>query len=400
VTPTTTTLGLALSLACAALATGAACSRDSASLPGAAAVPAETDSGGITASIAPDARVPGSGPSASASTTAPAAGPPASATPGVSSDAPVPGSSTRLLDAGEAPRRKLRYTWHLEQKEQLAMDLRTSATTEIAGAAQPEIPLPPVHIVIDIDPRSVTPDGDLHYAWHVSAATVTADPRSPSSIADGMRAEVAVIDHVAGSAVVTARGLCAQIGVEALAPLDGGATGQMVEQVRQTLRDVAAPMPEEEVGRGARWQKISQLDAKASHLTQTDTFTLTTLTPSSKLADSGLPRLPRSPGDDATGTVDDVLAQTAPPQLLPTPGTTSATKEGAEARMESMLASGNATIHFDLSRLVPETQFAGTTTMVVSGPSGVAAGAPASPRVTTRMTMMMRVGIDIKGRLR
>jgi len=250
------------------------------------------------------------------------------------------------------------------------MDLRTSAATEIAGSKQPEITLPAVHIVLDIDPRSVTPDGDLHYAWRVREATVTSQLQTPSPIADGMRVEVGAIDHLAGSAVVTSRGLGSEVSVETAPSLEAGATGQMVEQVRQTLRDVAAPMPEEEIGRGARWQRISQLDAKGSHLTQTDTFTLV------------------DPVTGDTGVVDDVLAQTAPPQLLRTPGM----NPGAEARMESMLGSGDASTHFDLTRLVPLTRFSGTTTMIVSGQSNRDA--------TGRVTMVMRVGLDLQGRPR
>jgi hypothetical protein len=289
--------------------------------------------------------------------------PPASTAARVASS---PGTSTRLLEAGQAPRRTLRYTWHVDQKEQLTMDLRTAASTEFAGAKQPEIPLPPVHIVLELDPQAVTPSGDLRFAWRVSSATVTADPQMPSQIVDGMRAEVIAIEHLAGTAAVTARGLSGGVTVTAATTVDAGATGQMAEQIRQTLRDIAVPLPEEEVGRGARWQKTAQLDARGSHLTQADTFTLL------DLAATG-------------GTVDDVLAQTAPPQALKAPGMAG----GAEAHMESMLASGDAKTQFDLSRLVPQTRFTGTTTMVVSGPS-----AGDSKR---RVTMIMRVGIDIQG---
>jgi hypothetical protein len=276
---------------------------------------------------------------------------------------------TKLLDAGQPPRRKLRYAWHLEQKERLVMDLRTSASTEIGGAKQPEIPLPPVHVTIDVDPRSVSPEGSLHYDWRVTGATVTADAKMLAQIAEGMRTEVSAIEHLAGSATVSSRGLCEEVTVDPASTVDAsaaGATGQMVEQVRQTLRDLAAPLPEEDVGRGARWQKISQLDAKGSRLTQTDTFTLVDVQ-----------------GD--RGTIDDVLAQTAPPQPLHAPGL----PQNAQARMESMLASGNAKTVFDLSRLVPRTKFDGTTTMVVSGQSPGDA--------TKRVTMVMRVGIDLRG---
>lgn len=365
-------LAVALALT-TALAVGG-CSRDSAHVE----VGAQVEASAPSASSAPETSA-----STAAVPPAPSAAGSVDAAPGSSATAPLPllpshtatpGSSTKLLDPGVPPRRKLRYTWHLDQKEQLVMDLRTSAATEVAGQKQPEIPLPPVHIVLDLEPRSVTPEGDLHYSWHVSAAEVTSDPQTPASIADGMRVEVSAIDHLAGSAVVTARGLCTGIAVDTAAALDAGATGQMVEQVRQTLRDVAAPMPEEEVGRGARWQKITQLDAKGSRLTQTDTFTLAAL--------------PGEPGQGATGTVDDVLAQTAPPQLLRTPGMSA----GTEARMESMLASGDSKTRFDLARLVPQTRFTGTTTMIVSG--------QASGDATKRVTMVMRVGIDIQGRPR
>jgi hypothetical protein len=252
------------------------------------------------------------------------------------------------------------------------MDLRTSASTNAPGAEQTETTLPPVRIAVDIEPRSVTPAGELLYAWHVTSSAVKNDWTSSDPVTAGMRAEAAAADHLAGSATVDARGLCESVEIDPTSVADAsalGVTGQMVEQVRQTLRDLAAPLPEEEVGRGARWQKISELEAKGSRLTQTDTFTLVDVH-----------------GDK--GTLDDVLAQTAPPQALYGPGA----MQAAPMRMESMLASGSARTLFELSRLIPQTKYDGTTTMVVSGPSGGDS--------VRRLTMVMRVGIDIQGRLR
>jgi hypothetical protein len=283
---------------------------------------------------------------------------------------PAPLATMKLLEAGQPPRRKLRYAWRADQKEQLAMDLRLSVATEAAGAKQPELPLPTVHIVIAIDPQSVSPEGDLRYAWRVTSAGVTADGQTPSQVGDGMRAEVAVIEHLTGTATVTSSGLAREVVIDAASVADAGTAGQMVEQVRQTLRDVAAPLPDEDVGKGARWQKTSQIDAKDARVAQTDTFTLVSLDASDK------------------GKLEDVLAQTAPPQPLRAPGM----PEGSRMRMDSMLASGGAKTSFDLSRLVPQTKFDGTTTMVVSGQT------PGSG--SERMTMVMRMGIVIAGTLR
>lgn len=277
-----------------------------------------------------------------------------------------PMAAMKLLDAGRPPRRKLRYTWRLDRKERVSIDLRTSTSTEIRGEKPTEIPLPPVHIVIAIDPQSVTGDGALLYAWRVASTSVAENRETPSQVADGMRSEVAAIEHLSGTARVNARGLAEEVAVDPGSVEDAGSTGQMIEQIRQILRDLAAPFPGEEVGLSARWEKLSQLASKDARITQTDTFSLLELT-------------------GAKGTVDDMLAQTAPAQALAASGPTS----GAQARLESMLASGDAKTHFDLSRLAPETRFDGTTTMVVSS--------QAPSEGARHLTMIMRIEIAIAG---
>jgi hypothetical protein len=299
--------------------------------------------------------------------------------------ADAPPATMKLIDPGQPPRRKLRYAWRTGQRETLVMDLRTSASTEEGSSRNPEMQLPPVHIVLAIDPQETSAAGDLTYAWHVTATAVRPDAQTPAALTDGMRSEVAAIEHLSGTAVVTSCGISTRISIDPepwraaerldggrsaadgsladkAAPPSAGVTGQMVEQVRQTLRDVAAPFPQEEVGPGARWQKLSQLASRDAHVTQTEIFTLTQLTA-------------------MTGALDDVLSQTAPPQPLLSPG--------AQARIESMLASGDGKTQFELTRLVPQTKFAGTTTMVVSSRSG--------DQEERRMTMTMHVEIVIAG---
>ena len=273
----------------------------------------------------------------------------------------------RLIDPGKEPRETLRYTWRAGQHERLTMELRTAAATESAGTATPEIALPPVRIGVAIDPRSVSPGGELAYAWRVVSTQVTAAAGAAEPMADGMRAEVGAVEHLAGTATVNALGLTTSLFVDpaSLPEAGTGGSGQMIEQVRQTLHDLAPPFPDEPVGRGARWEKLSRLSSKDARLSQTDSFTLL------ELGKTG-------------GTIDDVLAQTAPSQPLATPGT-----PGAQARMDSMLASGDGKTTFDRSRLAPQTRFEGTTTMVVSS--------NAPPDGLVRRTMILHVGITLTG---
>ncbi len=278
-------------------------------------------------------------------------------------------ATVTLLDPGRAPRVRLHYAWKVRQKERLTMDLRTALSNDVGDTKQPEIPLPPVRVIVDVDPQTVSPDGELlAYAWHVTWAA-TIEVQAPPQVTAGMRAEVAAIEHLRGTGEVDWLGLSRDVSAEPIPVSDAGATGQMVDQIKQTLRDMAAPFPLEAIGLGARWKKVSRLAARDARITQSDTFTL------NEIADNA-------------GTLEDTLAQTAPPQILRAPGA----PEGAEARMESMLASGNAKIHFNLLRLVPQTKFDGTTTMVLSG---------AAPQETARhMTMTLRVEIVLAGSIR
>jgi hypothetical protein len=288
-------------------------------------------------------------------------------------------ATVTLVDAGKPPRRRLRYSFRVEpkpQKEALHLELRTTLSQGVGDAGTADITLPPVSIVIAIEPQEVSADGDLlTYAWHVVRAA-SSPGSSPAQIAEGMRAEVAAVEHLSGTGIVDSQGISRGVttdpeDAEASGPRAHAAaepTGQMVEQIRQTLRDMAAAFPAEEVGAGARWTKVSELVSKEAVLTQSDAFTLTSL-------------------QGNTGSLDDVLAQTAPPQVLRGPGV----PDGAEARMESMLASGQAKTRFDLSRLIPQTKFDGTTTMVLSG------AAPGEE--ARRITMSLRIGMTVSGTL-
>jgi hypothetical protein len=286
-----------------------------------------------------------------------------------------------LLEPGRAPRQPLRYTWRVDQPEQLTMDLRTTATTNEANVQAPRIPLPPVRIVMAIDPRSVTSEGDLRYAWRVTSTAVGNDAGAPDPVVEGMQAEVATVAALSGTGVVTSRGLTREVNLDRAslsgasaardASENGGqpATGKMVDQVLQTLRDVAAPFPEEDVGVGARWQKLSDVASSDAAVTQTETFTLVEIAPS-------------------RGTLHDVLVQTAPSQPLLAEGMPA----GAQARMESMLVSADAKTTFDFSRLVPQTRIETTTTMVLSG------HAPGDSM--RRVGMVLRVEILLSGATR
>jgi hypothetical protein len=322
----------------------AACSKES---------PKPTESTETSPASSALATVPDPFVSASAS-----ASPSASAT---ETPAPAPQSSVTLRDPGREPRRELRYAWKVEQKEQMAILLKTAVSAQTANAHQ-DVPFPALHVVVAIDPQSVSPDGDLRFAWRVTSAETDADAAAPAQLAQGWAAQLVPVEHLAGTGTVTSRGLSRGVTLTAGSAGDAGPDAEMVSQVEQMLRDACAPLPEEAVGKGARWEKLSTLDAKNGHAAQTDTFTLADLQ-----------------GDK--GVLDDNLAQTAYPTTPASPAPV------ATARVDSLLTSGAAKFHFDLGRLVADFQFDGTTSMALTAPSN-------------RMNMVMRLGITVQGTTR
>jgi hypothetical protein len=336
-----------------------ACSKDSPQPGGEAPVPARDAGPPTVATAEPGASAQTSAmPSASAASLPP---PPGSTPPAATA---APRFSVRLLDPGHEPRRALRYAWHPDRKEQMAVVLRTAISLEASGERR-EAPLPPLRILVAIDPQAVAPDGALGFSWHVTAATSDADAGVSDDLARGWAAQIVPIEHLSGTGVVTAHGISRAIALDPGTAGDAGQDAEMVVQVLQLLVNVAAPLPEEPVGKGARWQKVSSIDAKNGHATQTDTFTLTDLQ-----------------GDQ--GALDDVVAQTSSPQNLPP---LVGIDSGPPARIDSVLMSGSSKTRFDLARLVPQTSLEATTSMAVSDPR-------------TRMNMLMHLGVAIQGSVR
>ena len=290
----------------------------------------------------------------------------ASPAPSAPALSPEASSNVRLLDRGQEPLRPLRYAWRADQKELMDIELRTALTADAAGTNK-DFALPPVHVAVAIEPRSVSPEGDLRFAWHVESATVqTQDAAAADTMTQGWKAQLVPVEHLSGSAVVSPQGISKGVELDPGTAGDAGPDAQMVVTVLELLRsDAVAPLPGEPVGKGARWQKLTTLDTKNGHATQTDTYTL--------LA---------APGD--TGTLDDVFAQTVSPQALPSPVGMSSV---SPARVDSLLMSGTAKERFDLSRLVAQTTREGTTSMALSASGG-------------HMNMVMRLGVTVRGTIR
>ena len=337
---------LALSFTVAATALGVGCSKPSSSDAASA-----TDAGGSRKkSLSPD-WVPDLDPTA-LDTNAPlvqlvpestAARAPASPTSSSSgAGAPAPGSpqsaaalaqavgTVKLVSAGAEPRQKLRYKFHAGEGETLVTELHSNVNVEAKGMDEPDMGGPPIKMTTSIEPKTVSPEGDLRYDYHLTGIGLGDASGLPPQAIAAAKQELGALVGLGGYVVITSRGLTKDAQLQAPQAADPQIM-QLLEQYQQTVRAIAPPLPDEPVGKGAKWTKTSTVQTAEARATQDETYTLTNLT-----------------GD--SGTLDIVIAQNSPAQAL------GGMPPGMNARLESAKASGKGASAFDLNRIVPQTQ--------------------------------------------
>ena len=116
-----------------------------------------------------------------------------------------------------------------------------------------------------MDRVAVSPEGNLTYQFKVEAIEVVPEEGVADMMVETLRTQMRSLEGLTGRATVTARGLVREADLKA--PPGGSAQMQQsLENLRQSMRQMSAPLPEEPVGKGARWEmKISTvMEAEAA----------------------------------------------------------------------------------------------------------------------------------------
>jgi hypothetical protein len=275
----------------------------------------------------------------------------------------APKGDLKLLDPGQPPRQKLRYRFKVGQTETFAMDVKIAAGVEVGQNRQPEMPLPVVRISVGVSPKSVSPEGDLHYDYRIVGVDVVSDQGVPADVSQTFKKKLGMMPSFSGTAVVSDRGVTKEVTFNA--PEGGNPqVMQFLEQLRQTVRELAPPFPEEEVGRGAKWERTGKVVTQTGTVSQIQDYTLSALN-----AD--------------VGTLDIALKQTAPPQTLGGPDS----PFGADVKLEKLDTTGKGSSTFDLGHLIPKSDVNATTIMVFSGNG--------EDGQVQRMKMTLKLGVKI-----
>jgi hypothetical protein len=181
-----------------------------------------------------------------------------------------------LVDPGAEPRAPFRYKFHVGKREKMAMDMKMQLAMEMPNTGKVNVALPTMQCSFSIFRKQVTDDGDLAYEFTTLGMDMLNDAPVKPEIASKLRADLKQLKGLKGHAVVTSRGLTKSADYEVPSGINPQ-IAQSLENMRQSIRQIATPFPLEPVGQGATWKTTSIIKTKFFSLTQIASYSLVSI---------------------------------------------------------------------------------------------------------------------------
>jgi len=182
----------------------------------------------------------------------------------------------KLLEAGTEPRKVLRLHPSPGDKQTLALTMKLAMETKVGEAETPAMKLPAITMTLDATVKEVSDNGDITCELVMSDISVSDEPGGTPEVAEAMKAAFAGVKGISGTGTVSSRGFSQ--GVEFKAPAGSNPqTRQFVDQMNEFLTQLVAPLPEEAVGPGAKWEVKMPIKTQGMTIGQTTTCELVSL---------------------------------------------------------------------------------------------------------------------------
>ncbi len=269
------------------------------------------------------------------------------------------GGQVKLIDPGAEPRQVLRLHPKAGDKQTFSMSLKMSMAMKMGENEMPAVKMPPMTFTMDATVKDVSADGDISYEIVLGEGTVGEEPGAVPQAAEMMKSILASMKGTTGTGVVTSRGL--NKGANFKPPANANPQAkQMMEQMKEGLFNLG--LPEEAVGKGAKWQFKMPLKSQGMTMDQTFDYELVSLE-----------------GDELT--VNANIKQTAAKQKVESPA-----MPGVKVDLDKLSGSGKGQVTANLAQLLP---VKGSTEMHSEMSMGMNAGAQ-------KQTMNMGLDINVE----
>lgn len=177
-------------------------------------------------------------------------------------------TSITLVDAGANPREVLRYRFQSGFSEQAALDLNVDMALSMAGQTLPLGSVPPIHMQMQLRTAEVSPDGAARLQFELLSAQAAGDDAQAAQVNQAL----ASTKGLSGWYRIDPRGQVTESHVDA--PAGNNAAGAVLQDLEQSMQQMAAPFPQEAVGTGARWRVTQNVTSNNMRMAQTAEYTL------------------------------------------------------------------------------------------------------------------------------
>ncbi len=163
-----------------------------------------------------------------------------------------PAPAIKLVAAGKGALRPLRFTPKKGARQTLVTTSQDSSAKGLRGKLPPVEPEPAIRLTSDVEVTDVTAAGDVRSTFVYRKLEAVEDRTTPPEVARRLTGMLGALDGTRGHAVVTSRGVVKSSDLE----IPKAATPELrqnLESLRSMASQIAAPMPEEPIGVGAKW---------------------------------------------------------------------------------------------------------------------------------------------------
>jgi hypothetical protein len=180
--------------------------------------------------------------------------------------------TVELLDAGKPPRKALRTSFEPGAKQSLRVESTWAVETVYGPLISTKTVMPSLVYELETEATRVT-DESIEFGFQVVSITAKSREKVKPAQLESAQKVGNSLKGATGSFSINARGIVEDFTIEV--PADASlTTHDMVDQIKQAIRLSSLPLPEEPVGKGAKWTATQSIDQRTARIRQTSTFEL------------------------------------------------------------------------------------------------------------------------------
>jgi hypothetical protein len=278
--------------------------------------------------------------------------------------APASTLRVKLLDAGTEPRKALRLHPQPGAEQTLVITMKMAMEMKVGEIQSPAMKLPPITMTMNTTVKDVSADGDITYQMVIGDTSVSDDPGVMPQVAQIVKTALAGLKGMSGTGITSSRGLSKVADIK-VPPGTPPQLSQVMDQMKEFFSRVSAPLPEEAVGPGARWEVKMPVKSQGMTIDQTASYQLIST-------------------EGERVTAKSSLTQNAANQKIQDPA-----MPGLKIDLTKMVGNGTGDVTLDLAQLLPST---GTFDFHTELDTGMNVGGQ-KQKMTTKMDMNLRFGM-------